>query len=334
MRLFAAVLSVLLCLPVPGFALRPQPDLAGLEESLSPTPKPGELDEIGEWVLDFVLKRYRIKRARALVKGTRWQYQGAAPAALRAASPQTSFPVRLDPSKWPGQLESSATIWGLEYDGRARIPLEGGEAVILLRQNQQGTVYLMFDLFLKPSGGPPLYMGKLDLVYQKDGTTYVAKGSAPTVSFSSAASRFLETEKIPEAGPASPFREVRSGPRLDWTALHIVPEAADKTGLSQWYWENVLALAAVKYLIYLGHIQWGVDKSYDNQTLTALVSSSLSGRIPPSKDNILFAPLANAEFILSKRLSPAGLEEVLPVPAALPFGEEMRVALYEVDRSV
>ena len=309
-RTFVLLLTLAIALPNPAFALRqlaPPEDSrrlnqirAGLEES-GDSNKKGELDKIGQQALQFLLnrRRQRASRRRQISQGAQ-----SAPEEHRPSAPW------FNPRDWADFLKGPV-LSGLKKEGIVRVPLSGGEAVLLFRQNWAVSSYSLIDMILKPPHGPALYAGRIDFFYGPP--KYIAAGVRGTTglpSFSLSAERYLEEEGIALGSAGNPFQKYRSG-ELSLKALHVSDEAVKATNLPQATLEDMIALVGASFLNFLGHNTFVTDPQNPrlNSFLMKLVKDSQPDRNPMR----FSAPYANVQAVLKTRLSmpvsAAGLEE-------------------------
>lgn len=301
-----------------------QPSTAGLEEPLPAGAE--EADRKGEPAErkpDPVVEHLLYRKQRARRRWIGYQRLRARQAAMQEAIGKYRAPTplgadmpfkpagnprfRFSPRQWPDFMGIS--LDALKQDGIARIPLKGGEAVLLRRLHPDGK-FLLLDLFLKPDGAPPIGGGRIDLSYEML-RGFVAKGrGGMDILFSKEAALYLQEAGISRVAVILLLDKSRYGEERN-SALHVSQEAADALGVPLEVLQSMMTLVAVELLGDLSHsATFKVDPSYDNPFLAALASSALADAWR-SPGTLVVAPLGNVRAVLRNRLSNAssGLEE-------------------------
>ncbi len=167
--------------------------------------------------------------------------------------------VRLDGQAWFLRLEQSTL--DLRQDRLVEIQLEGGKAVLLLRDT--GDVAL-FDLFIHRGEEPPYFVGKMDITLNDERDFLIARDAGPSAPFLRRANAYIAQHGLhAEAGEM--LSRIRS--ERPHQALWVDGDATQELRLTRSVVRDALLFAVLQTLHDAGQTRWGIDLDAHNLSL-------------------------------------------------------------------
>ncbi len=156
-------------------------------------------------------------------------------------------------------------------DGISRVSLDGGQAVLIARDDPKSGEFQL-DLFVSVGLKEPVHLGRIDLLLNDREETAVARGAASENSFKDAAYDWLTRRGIPSIGPESPFVASRESVN-EQRSLFVDGLTARELGIPVEEAEAALTLAALLVIKERGQdFDWFfLKKLHDDPFLASLI---------------------------------------------------------------